>query len=77
MRIFFAVTAIIVPTSVFAVDVMPIGSGQFEIVQEVGFAYSQDVRQGDAARFCKKRGRRLQVIADENSLRFTCVRGGR
>mgnify|MGYP000851033001 FL=1 len=76
MRILFAMTAAIFPTSVFAAEVMSIGSGQYEIVQEIGFSYSQEARQGDAARFCKKRSRQLQVIADENSLRFACVRRG-
>lgn len=76
MRVFLSMIATIVPTSVFAVDVMPLGDGQYEIVQEIGFSYTQDARQADAMRFCKKRGRRPQVIADDNSLRFTCVRRG-
>lgn len=75
MRLFLALGAMIVPTAVYAVDVMQLGGGQYEIVQELGFSYTQDQRQADAARFCRKRGRPLMVIADGNSLRFACARG--
>lgn len=76
LRMLLATAAILSPTACFAVDVMSIGGGQYEIVQELGFSYTQDVRQADAARYCKKRGRQLQVIADGNSLRFACTRRG-
>jgi hypothetical protein len=76
MRVLLGVTAAVFATSALAAEVVPVGGGQYEIVQEIGFSYSQDQRQGDAARFCKKRGRIMQVIADDNSLRFACVRRG-
>ena len=50
MRLFLALGAMIVPTAVYAVDVMQLGGGQYEIVQELGFSYTQDQRQADAAR---------------------------
>lgn len=75
MRLLLALGAMVAPTAVYAVDVMPLGDGQYEIVQELGFSYTQDQRQADAARFCRKRGRPLLVVADGNSLRFACARG--
>lgn len=75
MRLLLALAATLIPTAVYAVDVMPLGGGQYEIVQELGFSYTQDQRQADAARFCRKRGRPLLVVADGNSLRFACARG--
>lgn len=76
MRYVSILAALVMATPALAVDVVPLGGGQFEIVQEIGFSYTQDARQGDAARYCKKRGRTMQVIADLDSLRFACVRRG-
>jgi len=75
MRLLLALGATLIPTAVYAVDVMPLRGGQYEIVQELGFSYTQDQRQADATRFCRKRGRPLLVVADGNSLRFACARG--
>lgn len=76
MRILLALTLVVLAGPALAAQVFPLGGGQYEIVQELGFSYDQDTRQGDAARFCKKRGRQLQVVADGNSLRFACARRG-
>lgn len=76
MRSVWTMAALVVATPALAVDVFAIGQGQYEIVQETGFSYTQDARQADAARYCKKRGRAMQVIADLDSLRFACVRRG-
>ncbi len=76
MRFLSMLAALVVATPALAVDVFSIGSGQYEIVQETGISYSQDARQADAARYCKKRGRAMQVLVDLDSLRFVCVRRG-
>jgi hypothetical protein len=74
MRTSLLMAALVIATPASAVEVFPLGSGQYEIVQETGFSYSDDARAADATRFCKKRGRQMQVIADLDSLRFSCVR---
>ena len=76
MRFFPLLAMLVAATPAFAVDVLPVGGGQYEIMQETGFSYSQDARQQDAASYCKRRGRQMQVIAAMNSVRFTCVRRG-
>lgn len=68
------VMAISIATPVAAVEIFPVGSDQYEIVQETGLSYSQDDRLRDATRFCAEHKRQFQVVADLNSLRFTCVR---
>jgi hypothetical protein len=76
MRFLLVLSTVAAATPALAVEVFPIGGGQYEIVQDIGFYYTQDARQQDAARYCKERGRQMQVIADFNSLRFACVRRG-
>jgi hypothetical protein len=74
IRISLALMALVIAVPAAAVEIFPKGNGQYEIVQETGFSYSQDDRLRDATAFCKRHRGSLQVIADLNSLRFACVR---